>query len=106
MRFIAGIILVTLIIAHQASASHVVELTGEQLLKIAHEKTDDTWFVKFYGPNCGYCKSMADDWEALAREAEEEGLDMKIGAFNVHSDYVGFEGVRDLFPGPLPGLHL
>ena len=49
---------------------------------------------------------MADDWEALAREAEEEGLDMKIGAFNVHSDYVGFEGVRDLFPGPLPGLHL
>jgi len=99
-----ALILVALI-AYQASCSHVVELSADELLKIAHGNTEDPWFIKFYGPNCGFCKSMAPAWEDLADEIESEGLDIKIGAFNVHEDHVGFEGVRDLFPGPLPGLH-
>ena len=62
--------------------------------------------VRSYGPNCGFCTSMASEWEKFAQQVEDEGLDVKIGAFNVHESENQREDVRTFLPGPLPGLHL
>jgi len=84
-------------------ASH--ELTPEELLKIRDGKSQDNWFIKFYGPNCGFCKAMADEWEAFAQLVEEEEYDLKIGSFDAQRTDFDRQPFRDIFPGPLPGLH-
>jgi len=86
--------------------SSVVELTPEQILEIGLDNTDDVWFIKFYGPNCGFCKAMAEEWESFAQLVEEEELDIKIGQFDVHKTENQVQEIRTFFPGPLPGLHL
>jgi len=84
----------------------IPELEPEDLLKIALGDTEDTWFIKFYGPDCGFCKAMAEEWEAFAQQIEDEGYDIKVAAYNVHESSHQVAEVRHFFPGPLPGLHL
>ena len=59
-----------------------------------------------YGPDCGFCKAMAQEWEDFDALIEEEELDIKLGAYNVHEPGNKTPETQILFPGPLPGLHL
>lgn len=63
-------------------------------------------FYDSYGPDCGFCRGMADEWEAFAQIVEDEELDIKVASFDVHKTENQAENVRNLFPGPLPGVHL
>jgi thioredoxin domain-containing protein 5 len=36
------------------------------------------WFVCYYAHWCGYCKSMADDWEQLENKVRENKLTINI----------------------------
>merc|ERR1711934_142302 len=103
--FIALVLLVGIAFGVE-TISLIQDITVEQLLEIAHGDTDDTWFIKFYGPNCGLCTSMAEEWEKFAQNVIDEELDIKVGAFDVHATENQVEEVRIFFPGPLPGLHL
>jgi len=49
---------------------------------------------------------MASEWEAFAQMVAEEDLDLKVGSFNVHESENQVESIRNLMPGPLPGIHL
>eukprot|EP01060_Flectonema_neradi_P001900 TRINITY_DN1116_c0_g1_i1.p1 TRINITY_DN1116_c0_g1~~TRINITY_DN1116_c0_g1_i1.p1 ORF type:complete len:276 (+),score=56.71 TRINITY_DN1116_c0_g1_i1:39-830(+) len=44
-------------------------LTSQTFDSVMQDKNADV-FVKFYAPWCGHCKSMAADWEALAKKYE------------------------------------
>ena len=100
MKYLLVLFLVAL------AASEVVELNSPEELKAAIEDPDNTWFIKFYGPNCGFCKNMAPAWEQLAEMVEKDELDLKIAQYNVHGDNMVDDYAKHFLPGPLPGLHL
>jgi len=54
--------IVALSILSSASAN-VLSLTSQNIDSV----NDKTVFIKFFAPWCGHCKSMAADWEKLAR---------------------------------------
>ena len=62
MKFIAVVILSTLIIRSQA----VVELTADDF---EARTTGTKAMVKFYAPWCGHCKKLAPVWDTLAEKA-------------------------------------
>jgi protein disulfide-isomerase-like protein len=63
MKFIAVVILSTLIIRSQA----VVELTADDFeARTAGTKA----MIKFYAPWCGHCKKLAPVWDQLAEKAD------------------------------------
>jgi len=70
-------------------------------------KNQDTWFIKFYSPNCGFCTGVEEVWDNFHDETEKDQLDWKVAKINV----LNIKGKDDprasgVLPGPLPGLHL
>ena len=48
------------------SRSPVVHLTKDNWKKKVMD-SDELWFVEFYAPWCGHCKSLAPSWEKAAK---------------------------------------
>ena len=62
--------------------SPVVKLTAANFDKLV-TKGNELWFVEFYAPWCGHCKSLAPEWEKAARHLK--GV-IKVGAIDVDSE--------------------
>ncbi|OII74970.1 protein disulfide isomerase-related protein [Cryptosporidium ubiquitum] len=50
--------------------SSVIELTDNNFEDLVIKDKENSWFVKFYAPWCGHCKSLAPDWEELGSMAD------------------------------------
>merc|ERR1711976_29026 len=82
----------------QLSAAELVDV-------IFGEDTTDDYFIKFYSPKCGWCKSMAEQWEEFAEMVESEDLDLKVVSADVlEIDTSEFPQLKQVMPGPLPGV--
>eukprot|EP00929_Paragymnodinium_shiwhaense_P094712 TRINITY_DN5547_c0_g2_i2.p1 TRINITY_DN5547_c0_g2~~TRINITY_DN5547_c0_g2_i2.p1 ORF type:complete len:244 (+),score=65.17 TRINITY_DN5547_c0_g2_i2:385-1116(+) len=61
--------------------SKVTTLTDEDFEHLTQASTGATtgdWFVKFYAPWCGHCRSMEKSWEKLGERLREEGSYVNI----------------------------
>jgi len=47
--------------------SQVVELTSATFNASVLPRTKSPWFLNFYLPSCGHCRTLAPDWEQLAQ---------------------------------------
>ncbi|XP_005108921.1 protein disulfide-isomerase A6 [Aplysia californica] len=65
----------------------VVELTPSNFHKSVVD-SDDLWFVEFYAPWCGHCKSLAPEWKKAASALK--GV-VKLGVVNA-DDHRGLGG--------------
>ncbi|KAJ8900815.1 hypothetical protein NDN08_000114 [Rhodosorus marinus] len=72
--------------------SPVVELTSNNFKEKVME-SNETWFVEFYAPWCGHCKSLAPSWEKAAEHLK--GV-VYFGGVNCdeHKDMAQKYGVR------------
>ena len=62
--------------------SPVVKLTKDNWKKKVME-SDEMWFVEFYAPWCGHCKTLAPSWEKAAKSLK--GV-VNVGAVDMTTD--------------------
>ena len=62
--------------------SGVVLLTKDNWKKKVLD-SDELWFVEFYAPWCGHCKSLAPSWEKAAKTLK--GV-VNVGAVDMTTD--------------------
>jgi protein disulfide-isomerase A6 len=62
--------------------SPVVKLTKDNFKKLVID-SDDLWFVEFFAPWCGHCKTLAPSWEKAAKSLK--GV-IKLGAVDMTTD--------------------
>lgn len=61
--------------ATASTGNGAIEVTPTEFrAKLAQMSSNEKYFAKFYAPWCGHCKSMAADWDALAKEETEVKL--------------------------------
>lgn len=63
-----------------AGGSKVVQLTSADFDERVGRGEESPWFVKFYAPWCGHCKTLAPVWERLAEKLEGKAHIAKVDA--------------------------
>jgi protein disulfide-isomerase A6 len=80
MTYLLFLIFISFANAFYESASSKVErLTAANFDKVVM-KSDEIWFVEFYAPWCGHCKSLEPHWDTAARKMK--GV-VRFGAIDV-----------------------
>jgi protein disulfide-isomerase A6 len=87
MRFLLTLIAASIFVVDTCSGlfsanSAVVKLTKDNFKKLVLEG-DELWFIEFYAPWCGHCKSLAPHWEKAAGVLQ--GV-IKVGAVDMTTD--------------------
>lgn len=62
-----------------SSSDDVVELTAANFKSLVLD-SKDLWYVEFYAPWCGHCKSLAPEWKKAAKALK--GV-VKVGAIDM-----------------------
>eukprot|EP00923_Selenidium_pygospionis_P034515 GHVN01060128.1.p1 GENE.GHVN01060128.1~~GHVN01060128.1.p1 ORF type:complete len:416 (-),score=45.51 GHVN01060128.1:2065-3312(-) len=83
--------------------SEVVVLTDKNFDEKVMKDEKSTWFIEFYAPWCGHCKSLAPEWESAAKELAGKVKVAKVDATTetVLASRFGIKGFPTLmlFPG-------
>ncbi|KAM8953881.1 protein disulfide-isomerase A6 isoform 2-T2 [Pelodytes ibericus] len=78
------------------SKKDVIELTDDNFDRQVLN-SDDVWFVEFFAPWCGHCKSLEPEWAAAASEIREQTKGkVKLAAVDatVHQGLASRFGIR------------
>jgi len=67
---------------YESSSSKVINLSAKDFNEKVI-KSGELWYVEFYAPWCGHCKSLAPHWDTAARKLH--GV-VKVGAINVDDE--------------------
>ena len=64
-------LLATFALAPAAAVIELTDSTFEHQTQASTGQTTGKWFVKFYAPWCGHCKSLAPTWQSLSDRLQE-----------------------------------
>lgn len=87
LKNLSLVLVAALLVANTCSglysgSSPVVKLTKDNFKKLVLD-SDELWFIEFFAPWCGHCKTLAPEWEKAARQLK--GV-VKVGAVDMTTD--------------------